>query len=41
MSAVLRGQFELVEINPILDEHKRTAPLGVELFLSALGQKIL
>jgi arginase len=33
--------LEVVEINPILDEHNRTALLGVELVLSALGQKIL
>jgi arginase len=33
--------LEVVEINPILDEHNRTALLGVELILSALGQKIL
>ena len=33
--------LEVVEINPILDEHTRTALLGVELVLSALGQKIL
>ena len=33
--------MEIVEINPILDEHNRTALLGVELVLSALGQKIL
>jgi arginase len=33
--------LEVVEINPILDEHNRTALLGVELVLSSLGQKIL
>jgi len=33
--------LEVVEINPILDEHNRTALLGVELVLSALGQIIL
>lgn len=33
--------MEVVEINPILDEHNRTALLGVELVLSAFGQKIL
>ena len=33
--------MEVVEINPILDEHNRTALLGVELVLSGLGQKIL
>ena len=30
--------MEIVEINPFLDEHNRI-PLGVELVLSALGQK--
>ena len=35
------ASLEVVEINPILDEHNRTALLGVELVLSALGQKIL
>ena len=33
--------LEVVEINPILDEHNRTALLGVELVLSGLGKKIL
>ena len=33
--------LEVVEINPILDEHNRNALLGVELVLSGLGQKIL
>src|ERR1700740_2599239 len=33
--------LEVVEINPILDEHNRTALLGVELVLSGPGQKIL
>jgi arginase len=33
--------FELVEINPVIDEHNRTASLGVELVLSGLGKKIL
>jgi arginase len=33
--------MEIVEINPIIDEHNRTAILGVELALSALGKKIL
>jgi arginase len=35
------ASLEVVEINPILDEHNRTALLGVELVLSGLGQKIL
>jgi arginase len=33
--------LEVVEINPVIDEHNRTALLGVELVLSALGKKIL
>jgi len=33
--------MEIVEINPVIDEHNRTAILGVELVLSALGKKIL
>ncbi|MDP9146768.1 MAG: arginase [Acidobacteriota bacterium] len=33
--------MEVVEINPVIDEHNRTALLGVELILSGLGQKIL
>jgi len=32
---------DLVEINPVLDEHNMTASLGVELLCSALGKKIL
>lgn len=33
--------FELVEINPVIDLHNKTAILGVELVLSGLGKKIL
>ena len=33
--------FELVEVNPILDEHNRTADLAVQLICSAFGKKIL
>ncbi|MFB3921748.1 MAG: arginase [Terriglobia bacterium] len=33
--------MELVEINPIIDVHNRTAALGVGLVSSALGKKIL
>jgi arginase len=33
--------LEVVEINPVIDEHNRTALLGVELVCSALGKKIL
>jgi arginase len=32
--------LEVVEVNPVLDEHNRTAELAVELILSALGKKI-
>ena len=39
-SGLLRG-LDLVEVNPILDDRNTTATLGVELALSALGQKIL
>ena len=35
------ASIEVVEINPVIDEHNRTALLGVELILSALGKKIL
>ena len=31
--------MEVVEINPVIDEHNRTALLGVELILSGLGKK--
>jgi arginase len=33
--------LEVVEINPVIDEHNTTALLGVELVLSAMGKKIL
>jgi arginase len=39
-SGALRS-LELVEVNPILDEHNETANLAVELAASALGQRIL
>ena len=32
--------FEMVEVNPILDEHNRTAELAVQLLCSAFGKKI-
>lgn len=35
------ASMEIVEINPVIDEHNRTALLGVELVLSSLGKKIL
>jgi len=37
----LLGSLELVEVNPILDEHNETAELAVELAASALGKRIL
>ena len=33
--------FEIVEVNPVFDEHNQTAELAVELALSAFGKKIL
>jgi arginase len=33
--------LDVVEINPVIDEHNKTAMLGVELVLSGLGKKIL
>lgn len=39
-SGLMRA-LDLVEVNPILDDRNVTAQLGVELALSALGQKIL
>jgi arginase len=33
--------FEVVEVNPILDQHNQTAELATELVASALGQRIL
>jgi arginase len=39
-SAALRS-LEMVEVNPILDQHNETANLAVELAASALGQRIL
>jgi arginase len=33
--------MEVVEVNPVLDEANRTALLGVELVMSAMGKKIL
>jgi arginase len=35
------GSLEITEINPIFDEHNKTADLAVELILSALGKTIL
>jgi len=33
--------FEIVEVNPVIDEHNQTADLAVEMALSAFGKKIL
>jgi len=33
--------LEVVEINPVIDLHNKTALLGVEMVMSALGKKIL
>ncbi len=33
--------LEIVEVNPVMDEANRTALLGVELALSAMGKRIL
>ena len=32
--------MDLVEVNPILDSHNRTAEMAVELVLSALGKRV-
>jgi len=40
-AAGIVGSLEVTEINPILDEHNRTAELAVEIILSALGKTIL
>ena len=39
-SGLLCG-LEMMEVNPILDQHNQTAELGVGLIASALGQKII
>jgi arginase len=33
--------MEVVEVNPVIDEHNRTAVLAVELVMSAMGKRIL
>jgi arginase len=35
------SSLEVVEVNPVLDEHNATASLAVELVCSALGARIL
>ncbi len=37
----LLTSIEVVEVNPVLDDANRTAQLGVELLLSAMGKRIL
>jgi arginase len=37
----LASSLEVVEVNPVLDEHNATASLAVELVCSALGARIL
>jgi arginase len=37
----LMASMEVVEVNPVMDEANRTALLGVELVLSAMGKRIL
>jgi arginase len=32
--------MDLVEVNPVLDEHNRTAQVAVDLVLSALGKRV-
>lgn len=39
--ADILSSFELVEVNPILDEHNRTAQLACGLIASALGSRII
>jgi arginase len=33
--------MDLVEVNPVLDNHNQTAGLAMEFALSALGKRIL
>jgi arginase len=33
--------LEVVEVNPVIDQHNQTAMLGIELVMSGLGKKIL
>ena len=33
--------FEIIEVNPMIDEHYCTADLALELACSAFGEKIL
>jgi len=39
--SLLMRSLEIVEVNPVIDEVNRTAVLGVELVMSALGKRIL
>ena len=36
-----QGGMDVVEVNPVLDRHNRTAELAVELMASALGRRVL
>jgi arginase len=33
--------IDLVEVNPVMDEYNRTAGVGTDLLLSAVGKQIL
>ena len=33
--------LDLVEVNPVLDEYNKTAGIGTDLLLSALGKRII
>jgi arginase len=33
--------IDLVEVNPVLDTYNRTANIGTDLLLSAMGKQIL
>jgi arginase len=35
------ASLEVVEVNPVIDQHNQTALLGIELVLSCLGKRIL
>jgi arginase len=37
----LMTSLEVVEVNPVMDVANRTALLGVEVIMSALGKRIL
>jgi arginase len=33
--------IDLVEVNPVLDEYNKTAGIGTDLLLSAVGKRII